>query len=119
MIYGNTSDKESDCKTRTDLFPSDATSDDPTSMRNLTVILEGPRIQSYIKKEMFIPPGNRCYTNHILKNRIYEGDLGHFRVYSNTTSLSASELSNIMETLSIKCDSTLLDKIDKFNLSEK
>ena len=40
-------------------------------------------------------------------------------MYSNTASLSASEFSKIMETLSIKCDSTLLDKIGEFSLSEK
>ena len=40
-------------------------------------------------------------------------------MYSNTASLSASKLSKIIETLSIKCDSTLLDKIGKFSLSEK
>ena len=30
-IYRNNSDKDSDCETETDLFPSGATSDDPTS----------------------------------------------------------------------------------------
>ena len=30
IIYGNNSDKDSDCETGTDISPSDATSDDPT-----------------------------------------------------------------------------------------
>ena len=88
-------------------------------MKNLTVIPEEARIQLNIKKKIFIPSGNRCCTTHILKNRIYEEDLGHLKVYFNTAELSASELSKIMETLSIKCDSTLLDKIEEFSLSEK
>ena len=88
-------------------------------MKDLTVIPEEARIQSYIKKKIFIPLENWCCTTHILKNRIYEEDLGHLKVYSNTASLSASELSKIMDTLSIKCDSTLLDKIGEFSLSEK
>ena len=58
-------------------------------MKNLTVIPEEARIQPYIKKKIFIPPGNRCCTTHILKNGIYEED------------------------------STLLDKIGEFSLSEK
>ena len=57
------------------------------SMKNLTLIPEEARIQSYIKKKIFIPPRNRCCTTHILKNRIYEEDLNHLKVYSNTASL--------------------------------
>ena len=30
IIFRNNSDKDSDCETETDLFPSDVTSDDPT-----------------------------------------------------------------------------------------
>ena len=89
------------------------------SMKNSTVIPEDGRIQSYIKKNIFIPPGNRCCTTNILKNRIYEEYLGHLKEYSNTASLSASELSKVIEILSIKCDLTLLDKIGEFSLSEK
>ena len=85
------------------------------SMKNLTVIPEEARIRSYIKKKIFIPPENRCCTTHILRNRTYEKDIGHLKVYFNIASLSASQLSKIMETLSIKCDLTLLDKIDEFS----
>ena len=67
-------------------------------MINLTMIPEEARIQLYIKKKIFIPLG---------------------KVYSSTTSLSASELSKLIETLTIKCDSALLDKIGEFSLSEK
>lgn len=90
-----------------------------SSTKNITVVPEEARMQSYIKKKIFIPAGNRCCKSHIIKNRIYEEDLDSLKVYSNTTSLSALELSNIMETLSIKCDSTLFDKIGEFSLSEK
>ena len=59
------------------------------SIKNLTLIPEEARIQSYIKKKISIPPGKRCCTTHILKNRIYEEDLGpqckseHIRVVQN------------------------------------
>ena len=89
------------------------------SIKNSTVILEEARIQSYIKKKIFIPSGNRCCITHILKNRTYEEDLDHLKVYSNVASLIATEFSKIMETLSIKCNSTLLEKIGEFSLSEK
>lgn len=76
-------------------------------------------MQSYIKKKIYIPAGNWCCQTHIIKNRIYEKDLVRLKVYSNIASLSALELSKVMETLSIKCDSTLFDKIGKFSLPEE
>ena len=88
-------------------------------MKNFTVIPEEARIQSFIQKKIFKPPGNRCCTTPILKNRIYKEDLGHLKVYSNTAGLSASKSSKVIENVSIKCDSTLLDKIGEFSISEK
>ncbi|XP_036143574.1 uncharacterized protein LOC118645866 isoform X2 [Monomorium pharaonis] len=90
-----------------------------SSKINLTVIPEEARMQSYIKKKIYIPVGNRCCTNHLIKNRIFEEDLNLLKIYSNTTSLTGLELSKMMETLSIKCDSTLFNKVGEFNLSEK
>ena len=85
-------------------------------MKNLIIIPEEARIQSYIQKKIFISPGNRCSTTHILK---MVKNLGNLKVYSNTANLSASKSSKVMENLSIKCDSTLLNKIGEFSLSEK
>ena len=50
----------------------------------MIVIPEEARMQSYIKKEIVIQAGNRCCKSHVLKNRIYEDDLGCLQVYSNT-----------------------------------
>ena len=56
----------------------------------------------------------------ILKNRIYQKDLGHLEVNSNTANIvSTASKSKIMQTLFIKCDCRLLHKIGEFSLSEK
>lgn len=89
------------------------------STKDLRVILDEARFQCYSKKQIYIPSRNRCCRTHMIKNRIYEEDLGLLKAYSNTTSLTASELSKIMETLSISCDSTLFDKVGEYSISEK
>ncbi|KYN10894.1 hypothetical protein ALC57_16958 [Trachymyrmex cornetzi] len=86
---------------------------------NLSVILEEARMQSYTKIKIHIPAGNRCCRHHLIKNRFYNEDLGLLKVYSNSSSLSASELTKMMESLSIKCDSSLYDNIGDYSLSEK
>jgi len=74
---------------------------------NLSVIPEEARMQSYIKTKIYIPVSNRCCRHHLIKNRFYDEDLGLLKVYSNSSSLSASELTKMMGSLSIKCDSSL------------
>lgn len=90
-----------------------------SATKNIIVIPEEARMQSYTKKKIYIPAGNRCCRSHLIKNRIYEEELNLLKVHSNTTSLSVLELSKVMETLSIKCDSSLFDKIGDFSLSDK
>ncbi|KAL6431970.1 hypothetical protein ACFW04_007420 [Cataglyphis niger] len=48
--------------------------------------------------------GNRCCRTHLFKNR----------VHSNSSNLSATELKKMIENISIKCNSTLYDKIGDF-----
>lgn len=90
-----------------------------SSSDDLRVVPENARMQAYTKKSIFIPKGNRCCRKHIIKDKIFEEDLNCLKVHSNTTFLSSLELSKLMNTLSIKCDSTLLDKIGEFSISEK
>ena len=86
---------------------------------NLTRIPEEVQITAYIEKNIYIPEGKRCCKSHSIKNRIYEEDLGLLRVHSNTASLTALELSKVMEILSIKFDSSLLDKVGEYSILEK
>ena len=88
-------------------------------MKNLSVILEECANPIVYQKENLHTTRKSVLYNSYSKNRIYKEDLGHLKVYSNTASLSASEFSRRMETLSIKCDLTLLEKIGEFSLSEK
>ena len=54
------------------------------STMNLTTIPEEARAQSYIKKKIYIPQGNRYCRAHIIKNRIFDEDLGLLKVHPNT-----------------------------------
>jgi len=86
---------------------------------NLSVIPVEVRMQSCIKTKIHLPVRNQCCRHHLIKNRFCDEDLGVLKVYFNSSSLSASELTEVMESLSIKCDSSLYDKIGDYSLSEK
>lgn len=90
-----------------------------SAIKNIIIIPEQARMQSFIKMRLHIPAGNRCCRIHFFKNRFYDEDLSRLRVHSNSSNLSATELKKMMENISIKCDSTLYDKIGDFSLSEK
>ena len=55
------------------------------SSNNIIAIPAEARTQCYIKKKIFISPGNRCCKTHLVKNRIYEEDLKLLKTHSNTT----------------------------------
>ncbi|KAL6419499.1 hypothetical protein ACFW04_014694 [Cataglyphis niger] len=93
---------------------------------NLITIPEKTRISAYFKKNIYISCGNRCCKSYLIKNKIYEEDLGFLREHSNTVLRPGNstipffcEFSKVMETLSIKHDSTLLDKISEYSISEE
>jgi len=65
---------------------------------NLSVIPEEVHIQSYIKIKIHIPTGNRCCRHYLIKNRFYDKDLGLLKVFSNSSSISTSELTKMIES---------------------
>lgn len=75
-------------------------------------------MQSYVKMKIHIPSENRCCRTHLIKDRFYDEDLVFLKIYSNSSNISPSELSKMMENLTIKCDS-LYDKVEDYSLSEK
>ena len=87
--------------------------------QDLTIVPQEARIQSYVKKKIFIAEGNRCCREHLIKNRFFDRDLGLLRTYSNFTELKVSELSLLLQGLSVECDTTILDRIGDFSLPEK
>ena len=40
--------------------------------KDLTVIPEEARTQSHVKQKIYIPAGNRCCREHLIKNRFYD-----------------------------------------------
>lgn len=87
--------------------------------QDLTLVPKQSRIQSYVKKRIYIPESNRCCRTHLIKNRFFDKELNRLRVYSNFTKLKSSELSELLESLSIECDTMILDRIGDFSLSDE
>lgn len=86
---------------------------------DLIVIPEEVRISTYIKTRIYIPSGNRCCRRHLIKNRIYEEVLRLLKVYSYRSTLTQLELSKLMKTLSLRCDSSLLMHVGEFSMPEE
>jgi hypothetical protein len=87
--------------------------------RNLVVVPQNARMQSIIKRRIFIPDGNRCCEDHLINKRFYEEDLNLLKVYCNWSILRSSELSKIMESFATECNSILLDKMDDFCIPDE
>ena len=75
-------------------------------------------MQSYVKKMIYISEGNRCCRAHLIKGRFFDEELSRLRIYSNFAKVKDSELSWLLEGLTIECDTTILDKVGAFFLSE-
>ena len=87
--------------------------------QDLTVILKQAHMQSYVKKRIYIPEGNRYCRPHLINGRFFDEELSHLRVYSNFAKVRDSELSELLEGLTIECDTAILYKAGDFSLSEE
>ena len=67
-------------------------------------------MQFYVKKRIHIPEGNLCCRAYLIKGRFFYEELSRLRVYSNFAEVKDSELSELLEGLTIKYDTTILDK---------
>ena len=83
------------------------------------VVPEPARIQSYVKKRIYIPEGKRCCRAHLIKGRLFYEELSRLRVYSNFAKVKDPELSELLEGLTIEYDTTILYKVGDFSLSEE
>ena len=70
-------------------------------IKDLVVISEEARLQCFTKRKVYIPEGNRCCRSHLIKNRLYDSDIDHIKIYSNSSTLSAKELTKFMGNLSM------------------
>ncbi|XP_066248319.1 uncharacterized protein [Euwallacea similis] len=85
---------------------------------NLILIPEKARCQSYAKRKLFIPIGDRCCRSHIIFDSFFEEDLMKIKVYSNISEITSKELSCMMENLAISCDKSLFDQVSDFSMPE-
>ena len=76
-------------------------------------------MQSYSKKRIYIPGNNRYCRAHLIKGRFFDEELGRLRVNSNFAKVKDSELSELLGSLAIDCETTILDKVGEFSLSEE
>ena len=77
--------------------------------QDLTVVLKQARMQSYVEKRIYIPEGNHCCRTQLIKGRFIYEEFSRLRLYSNFGNVKNSGLSELLESLTIECDTTILD----------
>lgn len=78
--------------------------------KDLIVVPLKARLQSYTKRKIFIPKGNRCCRKHIILDRFFEEDLNSIKVYSTTSSIETSDLQLMFEKLAISSETGIIGK---------
>ncbi|XP_057329865.1 uncharacterized protein LOC130670476 [Microplitis mediator] len=89
------------------------------SSANIIIVPFEARKQVFSKRRLFIPEGNRCCKDHIIKKRFYDEDINSFRIYSNTSVFEVRDLEKLLGQLAIGTDSSIIDKIGDHSISEK
>ena len=77
------------------------------------------RYQVYIKRKLFIPKENQCCHKHILVKRFYQNDINNMTMYSNKIIIEVDKLKMLIEQMSIRCDSSINDRVGEYTLSEE
>ncbi|XP_044578872.1 uncharacterized protein LOC123261347 [Cotesia glomerata] len=86
---------------------------------NITIVPFEARKQVFSTTRLFIPEGNRCCKDHIIKKRFYDEEINNFRIYSNTSVFEVRDLEKLLGQLAIGTDSSIIDKIGDHSFSEK
>lgn len=84
----------------------------------LVVIPFQARLRLYIDERIYIPIENRCCPGHLLKDRLYADDIKKMAIISSLSYIPVTELKKFLDTLSLKVDETLLNKIGDYNMPE-
>lgn len=87
--------------------------------KDLIVVPLKARMQSYTKRKIFIPKGNRCCKKHIILDRFFQEDLNSIRVYSTTSTIETSDLQFMFEKLAISSEAGIIGKVADGSLSEE
>lgn len=90
-----------------------------SSKSNIKTIPKEARYQAFIKRRIFIPNGDRCCSQHLIKNKFFEDELSRLRIHSNYSVLSAKEVSTFLDLLSEKVEATLFKQIGDSTMPEE
>ncbi|XP_058810518.1 uncharacterized protein LOC131675522 [Phymastichus coffea] len=106
-----------------------ASSSQSSSMDGSQVVYPEPKPQepfqlklackSTLITEYIIPASNRCGRKHLIKNRFYQGELDNIKVHSSTSTITVTELSKLLEQLSVRVDAEIHDKVGDFTFPEE
>ena len=86
---------------------------------SLIVIPFQARLQVFIQTRIFIPYGNRCCAEHLIKKRFFIDDIQKLKIFSNTSSIDKRELTLFLNELSNACNNSILDRIEDSTLSDE
>ena len=88
------------------------------TQRGSTVVPMEARMQAFKIRQLFIPSGNRCCREHLLKNKFFSCELDRLQPFSNMSCIEASEVTKFIEALSANIDQSIADSIEDDSLSE-
>lgn len=77
------------------------------------------RLQCFNKLKIFIPSKNRVCQKHLIRKKFFEDDLRLVEVHSNTSHLTAKEISLFLSKTSDLASVTFMDKITSYGLSDE
>ena len=77
------------------------------------------RLQTFVKRRIFIPKRNKCCKKHLINSRFYENDLFMISSFENECLIETTELGDFLNNLSDNVDSSIHDQIKEFEMSEE
>lgn len=85
---------------------------------NITTVPQIARVQAYTMRKIFIPKGNRCCRDHLIKNRFFDNCLNDLRAYSPSSVFDLTDLTTILGLLGNDAKNTMFTSIGNFSLSD-
>lgn len=86
--------------------------------RNLVTVPFEARLQVFTQRNIFVPAGNQCCKEHLIKKRFYEEDMDNITIVSSYSCIKVSDLSNLLQKLRLNVDKELTDRVGDFSLPE-
>lgn len=77
------------------------------------------RKQCYTRRQLYIPKGYRCCKHHLIKDRFFEEEMSNLKPQFNTSHITISEITEIMEDMAIRGESAINGGVGNKMLTEK